>query len=75
MPLLLLPLLPQPLLLLIVHHYVNTVAITVSVNVIYSVVISNVNVSVQLLIIIIIVTSFAPISSKIKLSGATKPGD
>ena len=25
--------------------------------------------------IIIIVTSFAPISSKIKLSGATKPGD
>ena len=24
---------------------------------------------------IIIVTSFAPISSKIKLSGATKPGD
>ena len=26
-------------------------------------------------IIIIIVTSFAPISSKIKLSGATKPGD
>ena len=27
------------------------------------------------LIIIIIVTSFAPISSKIKLSGATKPGD
>ena len=27
------------------------------------------------IIIIIIVTSFAPISSKIKLSGATKPGD
>ena len=26
-------------------------------------------------LIIIIVTSFAPISSKIKLSGATKPGD
>ena len=30
---------------------------------------------VWLIIIIIIVTSFAPISSKIKLSGATKPGD
>ena len=28
-----------------------------------------------IIIIIIIVTSFAPISSKIKLSGATKPGD
>ena len=26
-------------------------------------------------VIIIIVTSFAPISLKIKLSGATKPGD
>ena len=29
----------------------------------------------RIIIIIIIVTSFAPISSKIKLSGATKPGD
>ena len=29
----------------------------------------------KIIIIIIIVTSFAPISSKIKLSGATKPGD
>ena len=29
----------------------------------------------HVIIIIIIVTSFAPISSKIKLSGATKPGD
>ena len=29
----------------------------------------------HIIIIIIIVTSFAPISSKIKLSGATKPGD
>ena len=28
-----------------------------------------------IIIIIIIVTSFAPISSKSKLSGATKPGD
>ena len=28
---------------------------------------------VRIIIIIIIVTSFAPISSKIKLSGATKP--
>ena len=28
-----------------------------------------------LVVIVIIVTSFAPISSKIKLSGATKPGD
>ena len=31
--------------------------------------------SAEVYIIIIIVTSFAPISSKIKLSGATKPGD
>ena len=40
----------------------------------YNCIVCNV-VHTYIIIIIIIVTSFAPMSSKIKLSGATKPGD